>query len=137
MMQPQIQERGLELKLEVAPDAPLVYANSERLEQVLMNLLANAIKFTDQGSITVRTACDGTHLRCSVADTGIGIAPEQQRLLFQEFQQIANDHTRRNTGTGLGLAISRRLVELMGGTLTVESSLGAGADLPLRSAAGE
>src|SRR5258706_2465977 len=83
MMQPQIQERGLELKLEIAPDAPLVYANSERLEQVLTNLLANAIKFTDHGSITVRTSCDGERLRCSVVDTGIGIAPEQQRTLFQ------------------------------------------------------
>jgi signal transduction histidine kinase len=135
MLQPQIQERGLDLKIELDPDAPLVYANSERLEQVLTNLLANAIKFTDEGSITVRTASDGTRLRCSVADTGIGIAPEQQRVLFQEFQQITNNHTRRSTGTGLGLAISRRLVELMGGTLTVESSLGAGStfhcDLPL------
>ncbi|MFL5802046.1 MAG: histidine kinase N-terminal 7TM domain-containing protein, partial [Roseiflexaceae bacterium] len=127
MMQPQIQERGLELKLEIAPDAPLVYANSERLEQVLTNLLANAIKFTDHGSITVRTSCDGERLRCSVVDTGIGIAPEQQRTLFQEFQQIASDHTRRYPGTGLGLAISRRLVEMMGGALTVESAPGAGA----------
>jgi signal transduction histidine kinase len=70
-----------------------------------------------------------------VADTGIGIAPEQQHALFQEFQQIASDHSRRYPGTGLGLAISRRLVEMMGGTLTVESALGAGAtfhcDLPL------
>jgi signal transduction histidine kinase/PAS domain-containing protein len=135
MMQPQIEERGLELKLEIDPDAPLVYANSERLEQVLTNLLANAIKFTERGSITVRTTCDDVYLRCRVADTGIGIAPEQQRVLFQEFQQIANDHTRRYRGTGLGLAISRRLIEMMGGALTIESALGAGAtfhcDLPL------
>jgi signal transduction histidine kinase len=126
MMQPQIQERGLELKLEIAADAPLVYANSERLEQVLINLIANAIKFTDHGSITVRTLADGERLRCSVADTGIGIAPEQQRALFQEFHQISSDHNRRYPGTGLGLAISRRLVEMMGGALTVESAPNVG-----------
>jgi signal transduction histidine kinase/PAS domain-containing protein len=134
-MQPQILARGLELKVEVAPDAPLVSANTERLEQVLINLVANAIKFTDYGSITIRTSHDGERMRLSVADTGIGISPEQQRELFQEFQQFDNQHNRRGHGTGLGLAISRRLIELMGGSLSVESAPGAGStfscDLPL------
>jgi signal transduction histidine kinase len=126
-MQPQIHERGLALNLDLIHESPLVYANSERLEQVLTNLLSNAIKFTDHGSITVRTTCDGEHMRFSVQDTGIGIAPEQQSLLFQEFRQIESEHTRRFRGTGLGLAISRRLMELMGGALSVESIPGAGS----------
>ena len=134
-MQPQIQERGLALKLELAADVPPVYADRERLEQVLTNLVANAIKFTEQGSITVRTAYQGEHARFSVTDTGIGIAPEQQRVVFQEYQQIDNEYQDRYPGTGLGLTISRRLMELMGGTLTLESTLGCGStfsgDVPI------
>jgi signal transduction histidine kinase/PAS domain-containing protein len=126
-MQPQILARGLELKVEIAPDTPLVLANSERLEQVLTNLVANAIKFTDYGAITIRTSHDSERMRLSVADTGIGIPPAQQRELFQEFQQLDNRHSRHGRGTGLGLAISRRLVELMGGSLTVMSAPGAGS----------
>ena len=134
-MQPLVQERGLELTVEIAPDLPQVYANRARLEQVLTNLLSNAIKFTDQGSITVRATHDGERVRFSVKDTGIGIAPEQQSMLFQEFQQIESDHTRRYGGTGLGLAISLRLMQMMGGTLTVESTPGVGStfsgDIPV------
>jgi signal transduction histidine kinase/PAS domain-containing protein len=126
-MQPQVKMRGLELKLEVPRGAPLVYANSERLEQVLTNLVANAIKFTDHGSITIQARYDDDQVRLSVVDTGIGIALEQQRELFQEFQQLDNQHTRRGRGTGLGLAISRRLIELMGGSLTIESAPGVGS----------
>jgi signal transduction histidine kinase len=101
-IQPQIQERGLALKVDLATEVPLVYANREWLEQVLTNLLANAIKFTDQGWITVRTMYEGERVRFSVTDTGIGIAPEQQRVVFQEFQQIDNEHQDRYPGTGLG-----------------------------------
>jgi signal transduction histidine kinase len=126
-LQPQIQERGLALTVAIAPDLPQVQANSARLAQVLTNLIANAIKFTERGSITVRAMDDGERVRFSVVDTGIGIAPEQQRLLFQEFRQIENEHTRRHSGTGLGLAISQQLMQLMGGTLTVESTPGVGS----------
>jgi PAS domain S-box-containing protein len=135
-IQPQIYERGLELQLEVATDLPQVYANAERLGQVLTNLLSNAIKFTDQGSITVRAALDGDQVHFSVTDTGIGIAPEQQRMLFQEFRQLENEHT-HYSGSGLGLAISRRLMQMMGGTLGVESTPGVGStfygDVPVVS----
>jgi PAS domain S-box-containing protein len=126
-LQPQIQERGLALTVAIAPDLPQVQANSARLAQILTNLIANAIKFTERGSITVRAMDDGERVRFSVADTGIGIAPEQLRILFQEFRQIENEHTRRNSGTGLGLAISQQLMQLMGGTLTVESTPGVGS----------
>jgi signal transduction histidine kinase len=132
-MEPLIQEQGLAFKLVLAPDVPLVYGQRERLAQVLTNLLANAIKFTSQGSITVRTVHDGQRLRFSVVDTGVGIAPEQQRAIFEEFKQLnPQGHWE---GTGLGLSISRRLMELMGGTLTVESTPGVGSiftgDLPI------
>jgi PAS domain S-box-containing protein len=126
-MRPQIHERGLNLALALPDELPLVYANSTRLEQVLTNLLANAIKFTDEGTITVRAEMLEDRVRLSVQDTGIGIAPDEQRQLFQAFHQIDNQLTRRYGGTGLGLAISRRLLELMDATLAVESSPGVGS----------
>jgi signal transduction histidine kinase len=126
-LQPQLKKRGLAVQVAIAPALPLVYANSARLAQVLTNLLSNAIKFTDHGSITVRALADGERVRFSVADTGIGIAPQQQHIVFQEFRQIDNEHTRRYSGSGLGLAISRKLMQRMGGTLTMESTLGVGS----------
>jgi signal transduction histidine kinase len=126
-MQPEVQRSGLALHVELTPQAPLVQANRERLEQVLINLLTNALKFTDAGSITVRTACSSTHATFSVADTGIGIAPEQQLAVFQPFQQVDNQHTRRAHGSGLGLAICQRLMQAMGGALRVESAPGIGS----------
>jgi signal transduction histidine kinase len=126
-MRPQIHQRGLSLALELPDDLPLVQANSTRLSQVLTNLVANAVKFTDEGTITVRAEPLAERVRISVQDTGIGIAPDDQRTLFQAFHQIDNQLTRRYGGTGLGLAISRRLLELMDANLTVESALGAGA----------
>jgi signal transduction histidine kinase/PAS domain-containing protein len=126
-MQPQIQQRGLSLKVEIAAEMPLVHAHRERLEQVLTNLIANAIKFTDQGTISVRTTYDDERVHFSVTDTGIGIAQEQQQAVFEEFGQIESEQQARYPGTGLGLPISRRLMELMGGTLTLESSLGVGS----------
>jgi signal transduction histidine kinase len=132
-MEPLIQEHGLTVKLDLAPDVPHVYGQPERLAQVLRNLLANAIKFTSQGSITVRTVPDGQRVRFSVIDTGVGIAPEEQRAIFEEFKQL-NPHGHA-LGTGLGLPISLRLIELMGGTLTVESAPGVGSiftgDVPI------
>ncbi len=126
-MQPQVQQRGLTLCVEVPYDLPLVRANSMRLEQVITNLLANAIKFTEQGSIHIMATQHEHDVCLSIHDTGIGIAPEHQQDIFQAFRQIESLQTRRFGGAGLGLAISRRLVELMGGTLTVESTPGVGS----------
>jgi signal transduction histidine kinase len=126
-IEPLIYERGLVLKLDLAEDVPLVYGQRERLAQVLTNLLANAIKFTDQGTITVRTVHEGQRVRFSVIDTGVGIAAAQQRAIFEEFRQLKNPQQSRAPGTGLGLPISRHLMELMGGTLTVESTPGVGS----------
>ena len=126
-LQPQITARNLRLEIDLAPDLPLVYANSGRLEQVLTNLMANAIKFTERGSIRVRTRHSDDRVRIVVEDSGIGIAPEQLGQIFEPFHQIDNPLTRRFGGTGLGLAIARRLIELMDGTLTAESTPGAGS----------
>src|SRR5262249_17287543 len=97
--------------------------------QVLLNLLNNAVKFTERGGVTLRItpAAELDALRFSVADTGIGIAPEAVGSLFQRFQQADGSISRAFGGTGLGLAISKRLVELMGGRIGVESELGKGS----------
>jgi signal transduction histidine kinase len=124
-MEPLIQERGLAVTLDLAPHVPLVYGQRERLAQVLRNLLANAIKFTSQGSIVIRTVHAGQRVRFSVIDSGVGIALEEQQAIFEEFKQLSPHG--RSLGTGLGLPISRRLMELMGGTLTVESTPGVGS----------
>jgi signal transduction histidine kinase len=126
-IEPLAYERGLVVALDLAQDVPLAYGQRERLSQVLTNLLSNAIKFTDHGSITVRTAHEGQRVRFSVMDTGVGIAPEQQQAIFEEFEQLVNAHQDYSPGTGLGLSISRRLMELMGGALTVESTPGVGS----------
>ena len=126
-LQPQLAERGLKLSVNLPPNLPLIQANSTRLEQVLMNLLANAIKFTEAGEIVISARCEAARVRISVRDTGIGIASQFQNHIFDAFRQVENPLTRRYGGTGLGLAISRRLVDLMGGTISVESELGAGS----------
>ncbi|MFN5516310.1 MAG: ATP-binding protein [Cyanobacteriota bacterium] len=121
-------KKGLQFEYEPDPQLPeAVWADEKRLRQVLINLLGNAIKFTDQGRVglDVRPESDG-RLTFSVTDTGVGLAPEEQKKLFRAFEQ-AGDAKQRAQGTGLGLAISQRLVGLMGGTIQVESQLGQGS----------
>lgn len=120
--------KHLKFEAEIAPDLPeWVRADEKRLRQVLLNLLANAVKFTDHGQISfsVAVACPG-RLRFEIADTGVGIAAAHLERIFQPFEQ-AGDQQRRAAGTGLGLAISRQLVRLMGGDIQVESQLGKGS----------
>ncbi len=126
--------RSIDLIVRVAPDVPESFLGDPgRLRQILMNLVGNGIKFTDEGSIRIHvsrlgTTADGAaDLEISVTDTGIGMTEEQQRQLFQAFTQVDSSSKRRFGGTGLGLAISRRLVELMGGTIGVESRHGEGS----------
>ena len=127
-------QKGLELLCDVAPGAMLqVLGDPTRLRQVLLNLVGNAVKFTGQGEVGVRvlrldTAGNGaTTLRFEVFDTGVGIGPDQLELIFESFEQADSAITRRFGGTGLGLSISRKLVELMGGRLCVESAPGKGS----------
>ena len=126
-------EKHLELLAEVDADVPrAVRGDPTRLRQVLMNLIGNAIKFTEQGEVVVSvgaTQTDGTvTLSFAVRDTGIGIAPEHIGSVFKEFTQADSTMTRRYGGTGLGLAISQRLVKLMGGEIGVKSELGRGSE---------
>ncbi len=127
------QEKGVRVELEAGTELPeLVVGDPVRLRQILGNLLGNALKFTEKGSITLTAAatCDkagGVCLNFSVADTGIGIAPEAMEVIFEKFSQADNSTTRLYGGTGLGLSISKSLVELMGGKLSVESALGEGS----------
>jgi two-component system, sensor histidine kinase and response regulator len=126
-------EKNLELLCEVAPDVPdAVCGDSSRLRQILMNLVGNAIKFTRHGEVGLKATLvkdDGntTILHFVVSDTGIGIAPEKQKLIFESFAQADTSTTREFGGSGLGLTISRRLVEMMGGQIWVESQVGQGS----------
>ncbi len=116
--------QGLALHFESTGDTPLLIADAVRLRQVLLNLLTNAVRFTEQGSIAVRLACEGEQLIISVADTGSGIASEEMPRIFQQFHQV--EQGREKGGSGLGLAISKQLVELHGGRMWVESEVGKG-----------
>ncbi len=126
-------QKGLELLLRVDPSTPaMITGDSHRLRQVLVNLLGNAIKFTEKGEVlldvTVKSNHDGrAELQFAVVDTGIGIPPAHQQDIFEAFTQVDGSNTRRFGGTGLGLAISRQLVALMGGHISVESKLGKGS----------
>jgi PAS domain S-box-containing protein len=127
------QEKGIELVAHVAPETPSwLRGDPGRLRQVLMNLGGNAVKFTHTGAVTITVALEretekNAVLRFSIADTGIGISKEKQPILFMPFTQADGSITRKYGGTGLGLAISKQLVELMGGTIGVESEEGKGA----------
>ncbi|MBY0232291.1 MAG: response regulator, partial [Gemmataceae bacterium] len=128
------QQKGLELAADVAQDVPeMVVGDPGRLRQVLVNLVGNAIKFTEQGEVVLSVAVDGphesheSHLSFTVRDTGIGIPAPKLATVFQPFEQADRSTTRRYGGTGLGLAISSQLVELMGGTLSAESEEGRGS----------
>ncbi len=120
--------RGLALVVEVDPAVPrTVRCDRMRVLQVLNNLLHNAVKFTDRGQVTLRAAPVAGGLAFDVIDTGSGIAPEFQAVLFEKFRQADDFVTRRHGGTGLGLALSRELAGLMGGSLSVRSAVGAGS----------
>ena len=119
--------KGIALVSAVPPGLPMGKGDARRLTQVLLNLVGNAIKFTDQGSVEIRGAAVGSNFELSVVDTGFGIAPEDQAKIFEEFQQVDNSSTRKKGGTGLGLSISRKIVELHGGRISVESEVGTGS----------
>ena len=128
-----LRDKGLDFNIEIAPDIPKhVQGDPLRLKQILMNLIGNSIKFTDSGSINIKVenvqpSAQTLTLRFKVKDTGIGIKQEKQAQLFQAFTQLDSSTTRKYGGTGLGLQITKRLVELMGGTIHVESEVGVGS----------
>ncbi len=128
LMQERAEVRGLVFRIRKATDLPpICLGDPLRLGQILMNLLSNAIKFTETGSVTLAVARQDNWLEFRVSDTGIGMTPEQIERLFQPFEQADGSTTRRFGGTGLGLAITQRLVQLMGGSIQVESTPGQGS----------
>jgi signal transduction histidine kinase len=129
-------EKGLALNVDLAPDLPRGKGDERRLAQVLLNLVGNAIKFTDAGEVHIRVTVTDNVFTVAVADTGPGITEADQQTIFREFQQADSSSTRLKGGTGLGLAIVKRIVEMHGGRVWVESSLGKGSTfwftLPVR-----
>jgi PAS domain S-box-containing protein len=136
MVKPLAERKGLALRANVPLDLGQTLSDERRVQQVLLNLLNNAVKFTERGevSLTVEVTSDAVHMH--VADTGIGIKPENLAIVFQPFRQIDSGTTRNHEGTGLGLAICRRLADLMGGEIRAASEWGKGSvftfTLPLR-----
>jgi signal transduction histidine kinase len=126
-MEPLARKKGLALELHLAPDVGMIVSDRRRVEQVLMNLLGNAIKFTEKGEVEVTCAVRDGQVETSVRDTGIGIKPEDCSILFRPFQQVDAGLTRRHEGTGLGLSICRKLLDLLGGTITFTSTFGVGS----------
>lgn len=133
MLKPQATEKGLYMRVDIAPDVPvIVRTDPQYLRQVLINLIGNAIKFTEEGGVEVRVIRlvdqdDTVTVRFEVIDTGIGIPHEVQDKIFETFRQADDSATRRYGGTGLGTAISKQLIELMGGQIGLQSSVGQGS----------
>ncbi|RWP15635.1 MAG: GAF domain-containing protein [Mesorhizobium sp.] len=126
-VEPLARSKGLSLAATVAENLPLGRGDERRLTQVLLNLAGNAVKFTERGAIDILADAVDGHFEIIVRDTGPGIAPTDQALIFDEFQQVDSSSTRQKGGTGLGLAISKRIVEMHGGTIGVESVPGSGS----------
>jgi signal transduction histidine kinase/DNA-binding NarL/FixJ family response regulator len=138
ILEPRAKAKPISLTQITKPDLPAgLLGDPGRIEQILVNLVSNAVKFTDQGNVTIMTSCersdhDQATIVWRVTDTGIGIPADRLDKLFTEFMQADNSITRRFGGTGLGLAISKRLVDQMNGTITVESTVGVGTSFTVR-----
>ena len=133
IVEPLVTDRGLALELSLEPSAKgtHVQTDAQKVRQILVNLLSNATKFTEQGTIALGARQEGRQLLFYVRDTGIGIAEEHQHRIFEPFWQVNSRATRKIAGTGLGLTVSRRLAQMIGGELTVESAPGRGSTFTL------
>jgi signal transduction histidine kinase len=132
-VEPLIQKARLSASTELSPDLPLLASDRQKVKQIVLNFLTNAIKFTPQGAIRVRASYDPPQDEVAVAvqDTGIGIAEKDQQKIFEDFRQADDSVTRQYGGAGLGLSICRRLANMLGGRITVESTIGAGSTFTL------
>ena len=133
IVEPLVSDRGLALELALEPSVKgaHVQTDAQKVRQILVNLLSNATKFTEQGTIALGARQEGRQLLFYVRDTGIGIAEEHQHRIFEPFWQVSSRATRKIAGTGLGLTVSRRLAQMIGGELTVESAPGRGSTFTL------
>jgi two-component system sensor histidine kinase BarA len=133
MCRPFAEKKNIDLRSEVDADLPTMRQDPSKIHQILQNLLSNAIKFTPEGGrVTLSAQADTRFVQVRVTDTGIGIAPDEQELVFQKFRRSGNPLTREHPGTGLGLSICRELAKLLGGEITVSSELGRGSTFVLK-----
>jgi signal transduction histidine kinase len=138
-LDPIIVRAKLSVSASLSPELPPLHGDRQKVKQIVLNLLSNSLKFTHEGSVQVFAEYEPatTMVTVSVKDTGIGVAPENQEKIFEDFQQVDSSPTRVYGGTGLGLSICRRLATMMGGHVTVHSTLGQGSTftlhLPLRT----
>jgi signal transduction histidine kinase len=122
------ERHGIQLGMEIAPEVGDYDGDERKFKQIMLNLLTNAVKFTPEGGkVTICAAQVDASYVFRVADDGVGIAPEDHERIFEEFRQVGNDSQRKAEGTGLGLTLTRKLVELHGGTIRVESAPGKGS----------
>jgi two-component system, NarL family, sensor histidine kinase BarA len=133
MFRPLAEKKNIDLRGQIDPGIPVLRQDVTKLQQILQNLLSNAIKFTPEGGrVLLRAEADAGSVVLTVTDTGVGIAPEEQELVFEKFRQSGNPLTRVHAGTGLGLSIVRELAKLLGGEVTLRSELGRGSTFTVR-----
>jgi signal transduction histidine kinase len=138
MFRPLAEKKNIDIRTQVDPGIPLLRQDIAKLQQILSNLLSNAIKFTPEGGrVLLKAETEpsgnvGKNCILTVTDTGVGIAPEEQELVFEKFRQSGNPLTREHAGTGLGLSIVRELCKLLGGDVTLQSELGRGSTFQVR-----
>ena len=132
IVSPLADSKGIELRTELPDDFGKVTTDQRRLEQVILNLLTNAVKFTERGEVIVTGRVEDGDCELSITDTGIGMEPEELQYIFQPFRQVDSSLTRKHEGTGLGLSICRRILETMGGSIAVKSSPGSGSTFTIR-----
>jgi PAS domain S-box-containing protein len=139
-IEPMVRKKQLDFVIDVANDCPVIYTDRTKVKQILLNLLSNAVKFTNHGRVAVEAQCAPGGVRIDVVDTGIGIRPSDLQAIWEDFRQVDQSRTREFGGTGLGLSITRKLLERLGGSVTVQSRYGEGSTfsvyLPLRVPAG-
>jgi signal transduction histidine kinase len=133
MFRQMAEKKNIDLRGHIDPDIPPLRQDVTKLQQILQNLLSNAIKFTPEGGrVALKAEADAGHVILTASDTGVGIAPEEQELVFQKFRQSGNPLTREHAGTGLGLSIVRELTKLLGGEIVLHSELGRGSTFTIR-----
>ena len=139
-VEPMVRKKQLDFSMDVAADCPAIYSDRTKIKQVLLNLLSNAVKFTNKGRVSIEARCAPGGVRIDVTDTGIGIRQSDLQAIWEDFRQVDQSRTREFGGTGLGLSITRKLLERLGGSVTVQSTYGEGSTfsvfLPVRAPAG-